>query len=63
MTIQHDLARPIDIRDVEIDSGLFGRVARIMREYVIPYAWANRGENEMTVWVHELELSPYQKEV
>lgn len=39
MTIKENMALPANIKDVEIDSGLFGRVSKLMREYVIPYQW------------------------
>jgi DUF1680 family protein len=39
MTIKENMASPADIKSVEINSGLFGRVSKLMREYVIPYQW------------------------
>lgn len=39
MAIRENMALPTNIKNVEITGGLFGRVSKLMREYVIPYQW------------------------
>jgi uncharacterized protein len=39
MSLKEKAAVPADIKNISITSGLFGRVAGMMREKVIPYQW------------------------
>jgi len=39
MSNRFQAARPSDIKKVSIQTGLFGRIAKLMREHVIPYQW------------------------
>lgn len=39
MNIKDTVANPAEVRNVSIETGLFGKISDIMREQVIPYQW------------------------
>lgn len=50
-----EAAKPSSIKKVKVQTGLFGRIGKLMREYVIPYQWEILNDRVDTVPDHSIE--------